>query len=449
MKQLQISIVEDNEWYADLLEYHLQLNPDYSVSKYFTGEDLLKNLHKKPDVITLDYSLPDIKCESLMKKVRDELPNVPIIIISGQEDINTAINLLKKGAYDYIVKDEDTKDRLWNTMKNVKDHIQLRNENEQLREEVGRIFDFSNVIIGNSDPIKKLFALMGKTIDTNISVSITGETGTGKELVAKSIHFNSSRKKNQFVAINVGAIPSELIESELFGHEKGSFTGAINQRIGKFEEAHKGTVFLDEIGEMDLNMQTKLLRVLQERELVKVGGNKKIKIDVRIITATHKNLAEEVKKGNFRQDLYYRLMGIPVKLPPLRERNKDIIILAQHFSNEFTTDNKRKKINFTPEAQQKLMTYAYPGNVRELKAIVEMAIIMSEGDIITENDIHFESFDSAANFLSEETTLENYTIKIVQHFLNKYDQNGVIVAQKLGVAKSTIYRMIKKYDLIN
>jgi len=449
MKQLQISIVEDNEWYADLLEYHLQLNPDYTVNKYFNGEDLLRNLHQRPDVITLDYSLPDIKCESLMKKVRDELPNIPIIIISGQEDINTAINLLKKGAYDYIVKDEDAKDRLWNTMKNVKEHIQLRNENEQLREEVGRIFDFSNVIIGNSDPIKKLFALMSKTIDTNISVSITGETGTGKELVAKSIHFNSSRKKNQFVAINIGAIPSELIESELFGHEKGSFTGAINQRIGKFEEAHKGTVFLDEIGEMDLNMQTKLLRVLQERELVKVGGNKKIKIDVRVITATHKNLADEVKKGNFRQDLYYRLMGIPVKLPPLRERNKDIIILAQHFSNEFTADNKRKKISFTPEAQQKLMTYAYPGNVRELKAIVELAIIMSEGDVITEDDIRFESFDSVANFLSEETTLENYTIKIVRHFLDKYDQNGVIVAQKLGVAKSTIYRMIKKYDLIN
>lgn len=449
MKQLQISIIEDNEWYADLLEYHLQLNPDYSVKKYFTGEDFLKNLHQKPDVITLDYSLPDIKCELLMKKVREQLPSVPIIIISAQEDINTAIDLLKKGAYDYIVKDEDTKDRLWNTMKNVKEHLQLKNENEQLREEVGKKFDFSNVIIGNSDPIKKLFALMGKTIDTNISVSITGETGTGKELVAKSIHFNSTRKKNQFVAINVGAIPSELIESELFGHEKGSFTGAIQQRIGKFEEAHKGTIFLDEVGEMDLNMQTKLLRVLQERELTKVGGNKKIKIDVRIITATHKNLAEEVKKGNFRQDLFYRLMGIPVKLPPLRERNKDILILAQHFANEFTTDNKRKKANFTPEAQSKLMSYAYPGNVRELKAIVELAIIMCEKNVITNNDIHFESFDSATNFLSEETTLENYNIKIVQHFLEKYDQNGVIVAKKLGVAKSTIYRMIKKYNLIN
>jgi DNA-binding NtrC family response regulator len=270
MKQLQISIIEDNEWYADLLEYHLQLNPDYSVKKYFTGEDFLRNLHQKPDVITLDYSLPDIKCELLMKRVREQLPFVPIIIISAQEDINTAIDLLKKGAYDYIVKDEDAKDRLWNTMKNVKEHLQLKNENEQLREEVGKKFDFSNVIIGNSDPIKKLFALMGKTIDTNISVSITGETGTGKELVAKSIHFNSTRKKNQFVAINIGAIPSELIESELFGHEKGSFTGAIQQRIGKFEEAHKGTIFLDEVGEMDLNMQTKLLRVLQERELTKV-----------------------------------------------------------------------------------------------------------------------------------------------------------------------------------
>jgi len=448
MKQLHISIIEDNEWYADLLEYHLQLNPDYTVSKYTNGDDFLKNLFPKPDVITLDYSLPDIKCETLINKIKEHDADIPIIIISGQEDINTAINLLKKGAYDYIVKDEDAKDRLWNTIKNVREKLQLRSENEQLREEVGKKFDFSQIIVGNSDPIKKLFTLMGKTVDSSISVSISGETGTGKELVAKAIHFNSARKKQAFVAINVGAIPSELIESELFGHEKGSFTGAIQQRIGKFEEAHKGTLFLDEIGEMDANTQTKLLRVLQERELVRVGGNKKIKIDVRVVTATHKNLAEEVKKGNFRQDLYYRLMGIPVKLPPLRERNKDILILSQHFANEFTKENKRKKVNFSPEAKKKLMTYAYPGNVRELKAVIELSIIMADENEIKDTDIHFESFDSAANFLSEETSLENYTIKIVKHFLDKYDQNGVIVAQKLGVAKSTIYRMIKKHNLV-
>ena len=448
MKQLHISIVEDNEWYADLLEYHLHLNPDYKVSKYACGEDFLKNMYPKPDVITLDYSLPDIKCESLIKKIREHDSDVPIIIISSQEDINTAINLLKKGAYDYIVKDEDAKDRLWNSMKNVREHLMLKSENQQLREEVGKKFDFNKIIVGNSEPIKKLFSLMGKTIDSSISVSISGETGTGKELVAKAIHFNSARKKQPFVAINVGAIPSELIESELFGHEKGAFTGAIHQRIGKFEEAHKGTLFLDEIGEMDANTQTKLLRVLQERELIRVGGNKKIKIDVRVVTATHKNLAEEVKKGNFRQDLYYRLMGIPVKLPPLRERNKDILILSQHFANEFTKENKRRKVIFSSEAKQKLMAYAYPGNVRELKAVIELSIIMADDNEIKDTDIHFESFDSAANFLSEETSLENYTIKIVKHFLNKYDQNGVTVAQKLGVAKSTIYRMIKKHNLI-
>jgi DNA-binding NtrC family response regulator len=448
MKPIQISIVEDNEWYADLLEYHLKLNPDYSVSKYINGEDFLKNLHPKPDVITLDYSLPDIKCESLIGRIKEYDSEIPIIIISGQEDIKTAIDLLKKGVYDYIVKDEDTKDRLWNTIRHLRENLELKSENERLREEVGQKFDFSQVIVGNSEPIKKLFTLMGKTIDSSISVSISGETGTGKELVAKAIHFNSNRKKHPFVAINVGAIPGELIESELFGHEKGAFTGAIQQRIGKFEEAHKGTLFLDEIGEMDPNTQSKLLRVLQERELVRVGGNKKIKVDVRIVTATHKNLAEEVKKGNFRQDLYYRLMGIPIKLPPLRERNKDILILSQHFANAFTKENKRKKVSFSSDAQKKLMSYAYPGNVRELKAIVELAIIMADNNEIQESDIHFENFDSAANFLSEETSLENYTIKIVKHFLDKYDKNGVIVAQKLGVAKSTIYRMIKKHNLL-
>ncbi len=448
MKQLHISIIEDNEWYADLLEYHLQLNPDYTVSKYANGTDFLKNYSQKTDIITLDYSLPDIKCDALIHKIRERDSNIPIIIISGQEDINTAIDLLKKGAYDYIVKDEDAKDRLWNTIKNARENLQLKSENEQLREEVGKKYDFSQVIVGNSEPIKKLFSLMGKTIDSSISVSISGETGTGKELVAKAIHFNSARKKQAFVAINVGAIPSELIESELFGHEKGSFTGAIQQRIGKFEEAHKGTLFLDEIGEMDANTQTKLLRVLQERELIRVGGNKKITIDVRILTATHKNLAEEVKKGTFRQDLYYRLMGIPIKLPPLRERNKDIIILSQHFANQFTKENNRKKVSFSSEAKQKLMTYAYPGNVRELKAVIELSIIMADNPEILDTDIHFESFDSAANFLAEETSLENYTIKIVKHFLDKYDQNGVTVALKLGVAKSTIYRMIKKHKLV-
>ena len=342
MEPFKIFIVEDDIWYGEILQYHLSLNPDYQIEKFVTGEELLKNLYKRPDVITLDYSLPDMNGQKVMKKVKENYPDLPIVIISGQEDVSTAVSLLKEGAYDYIVKDDDTKERIWNTVKNIRENQNLKKEISQLKEEIVQKYAFEKVIIGNSPAIKKVFKLMDKATKTNITVSVSGETGTGKELVAKAIHYNSARSKKSFVAINVSAIPKELIESELFGHEKGSFTGATARRIGKFEEANKGTLFLDEIGEMDVNMQAKLLRVLQEKEFTRVGGNAMVKTDVRVIVATHKNLAEEVKKGNFREDLYYRLLGLPIELPPLRDRSNDILLLAKHFSDE---DRKSTRLN--------------------------------------------------------------------------------------------------------
>jgi len=443
MENLKIFIVEDDVWYGEILEYHLSLNPDYEVVKFANGKDFLDNLYQNPSVITLDYSLPDMSCEEVMKRVRQSNPEMPIIIISGQEDVSTAVNLLKEGAYDYIVKDDDTKDRVWNTLKNIRENLQLKDEISTLREEIGSKYEFGNVIKGQSSAIKRVFSLMEKAAKTNITVSVTGETGTGKELVAKAIHYNSKRMKKSFVAVNVAAIPRDLIESELFGHEKGSFTGASTRRIGKFEEASKGTIFLDEIGEMDINMQAKLLRVLQEKEVTRVGGNSTTKIDVRVIVATHKNLAEEVQKGNFREDLYYRLLGLPVELPPLRERDNDVLLLSKFFINEFCKENALPKISLSSDAQQKLKKYPFPGNVRELKAVMELAVVMADESLIEAEDISFNSTKSMSDFLLEEITLKDYTEKIIRHFLDKYDNNVMLVAQKLDIGKSTIYRMLK------
>jgi DNA-binding NtrC family response regulator len=308
-------------------------------------------------------------------------------------------------------------------------------------------YEFVNVIQGNSPAIRQVFGMMEKAAGSGITVSISGETGTGKELVAKAIHYHSPRKSKPFVAVNVAAIPSELLESELFGHEKGSFTGAMATRAGKFEEADGGTLFLDEIGEMDFALQAKLLRILQEREISRVGSNKVIKIDVRVIIATHKNLQEEVRKGTFREDLYYRLLGIPISLPPLRERGHDILVIAKHLLDVFCKDNKMQKLSFSPEAQDKLVRYYYPGNVRELKAIVELSAVMSSGNTIESGDVRIENTNSMQALAFEETTLEEYTMRIIGHFLEKYDNNVVLVAKKLGVGKSTIYRYLKENKL--
>ena len=358
------------------------------------------------------------------------------------------MELLKAGAYDYIVKNDDAKNRLWNTIKNVQEHLLLKKEVQTLRAEIVQKYEFSNVIKGNSAPIKRIFSLLDKAVRTNITVSITGETGTGKEVVAKAIHFNSDRRKKPFIVVNVSAIPEDLIESEMFGHEKGSFTGANARRIGKFEEASGGTLFLDEIGEMSLNMQSKLLRVLQEKELTRVGGSGVVKINSRIIIATHRNLQEEVKKGNFREDLYYRLLGLPIELPPLRDRGNDKVILAKFFMEEFCKENGLEPMAITSEATNKLMNYPFPGNVRELKAIIELATVMANDGVIDVQDVTFHSnTGSYVDIMNTDSTLQEITARIIRSYLDKYDNNIVEVAAKLDIGKSTIYRMKKNGEL--
>ncbi len=443
---VKIFVVEDDPAYTKFLKYVLGLNPDYEVEYYTTGKDCLANLYKNPAVVTLDYSLPDMPGEKVLNQIRSQDPNINVIIVSAQEKIHTAVELLKSGAYDYISKDHETKERLLNSIHNARNRSSLIKEIDHLKKEISEKYEFEKSIIGTSPAIRKTFSLLEKAVQTNISVSISGETGTGKELVAKAIHYNSKRKSKPFVAVNIAAIPRELIESELFGHEKGAFTGAVTRRIGKFEEAEGGSIFLDEIGEMDLSLQAKLLRVLQEREVTRIGGNQVIKLDVRIIAATHKDLAEEVKGGKFREDLYYRLLGLPIHLPPLRERGNDVLMIAKHFLDQFATENQMRKFKISQEAQEKLLQYSFPGNIRELKSIIELSAVMAEDQEIRPQDISFNSTARMESFLYQEMSMQEFMYRIIRHFLNKYDDNVLEVAKRLDIGKSSLYRYLKEME---
>lgn len=443
---VKIFVVEDDPAYTKFLKYVLELNPDYELEFFTSGKDCLANLYKNPAVITLDYSLPDMPGEKVLGQIKSHDPNINVIIVSAQEKIHTAVELLKLGAYDYISKDHETKDRLLNSINNARNKTSLIKEIDHLKKEISIKYEFEKSIIGTSPAIKRVFTLLEKAVQTNISVSISGETGTGKELVAKAIHYNSKRKNKPFVAVNIAAIPRDLIESELFGHEKGAFTGALTRRIGKFEEAEGGTIFLDEIGEMDPNLQAKLLRVLQEREVTRIGGNQVIKLDVRILAATHKDLAEEVKAGRFREDLYYRLLGLPVHLPPLRERGNDVILIAKHFLDQFANENQMRKFKISPEAQEKLLQYPFPGNIRELKSIIELAAVMAEEQEIRPQDISFNSTARMESFLYQEMTMQEFMYRIIRHYLNKYENNVLEVARRLDIGKSSLYRYLKEME---
>lgn len=442
--EFKVFIVEDDDWYRELIKYNINLNPDYSSKAFSSGKEFLKQLYENPNVVTLDYQLPDSDGAKILKEIKAFNPDIEVIIISQQEKIETAVELLKAGAYDYIVKDTDIRNRLLNSINHIRQHSDLKRTISDLRTEVGQKYDFENLIIGKSDAIKRIFGLLEKAVSNNINVSITGETGTGKELVAKAIHYNSHRKDKPFVPVNMAAIPKDLIESELFGHEKGAFTGANSRRIGKFEEANNGTIFLDEIGEMELSIQSKLLRVLQEREITRIGSNERVKVDSRIIVATHKNLLEEVKKGNFREDLYYRILGLNIQLPPLRERRNDIVLLALYFIENFCKENKMPVKTLSPDAKKKLINYPFPGNVRELRSVAELSTVMSSGEEIEEQDVVLNPIDPVTDIMMEEMTLKDYTERIIFHYLEKYDNNVLEVAKKLDIGKSTIYRLLQE-----
>ncbi|GAB4322099.1 MAG: sigma-54 dependent transcriptional regulator [Bacteroidales bacterium] len=440
----KIFVVEDDDWYNRLLVHTLSLNPDYEVRSFYDGKTFLNSLSEHPDLVTLDYRLPDTTGLEILKEVKQFDPSIQVILISEQGDIDTVVELLKYGAYDYIVKTKDIRERLLNTIQNVRRGVGMEREIQELKKEIQKKYHLEHSIIGESEPMQKVFGLMQKAVATNITVTVTGETGTGKELVAKAIHYNSPRKEQKFVPVNVAAIPSELIESELFGHEKGAFTGASYRRIGKFEEAKGGTLFLDEIGEMDQAFQAKLLRAIQEREITRIGSNTPIPVDCRIIVATHRNLSHEVKEGRFRKDLYYRLLGLPIELPPLRNRGNDILLLAKHFLEEFCKENNLESKTISSQAQRKLLSYPFPGNVRELRSVMELAAALSSGNEIMPSDLLLGDDDPLPEIISEELTLREYDRRIIKIYLKKYNDNHQVVAEKLDISVSTIYRMLKE-----
>lgn len=447
MKSFRIFVVEDDVWYGEFLRYQLTLNPEYEVEVFPTANQLLSEMHHNPDVVCLDFSLPDMPGLKLLQKIQEMNPDVPVVVISGQEEISVAVDLLKAGARDYIIKGDNTRDLLWNSLLRIRENADLKREVAELKEQLEDKFSIQKSLIGNSLAIQRVVSLVEKAARSSINISITGETGSGKEMVARAIHYSSDRKKKPFVAVNMAAIPKDLLESELFGYEKGAFTGALSQKKGRFEDAQGGTLFLDEVNEMDLMLQSKILRVLQERELVRVGGNKTIRLDFRLICASPKNLQEEVKTGRFREDLYYRLIGLPVEMPPLRNRGNDILILARHFTDLFARSNKMKHLDISEDARQKLLAYSYPGNVRELRAIMELAVVMSDGKTIRAEDISFMSLGKERNLMGESKTLRQYTCDIISFYLERSNNNVVEVAKTLDIGKSSIYQMIKNGEI--
>ncbi|MFM7080105.1 MAG: sigma-54-dependent transcriptional regulator [Bacteroidota bacterium] len=383
----RIFLVEDDMTVAALLRHSITAQ-DHEVMHFTNAEDCIGNMGLRPDIISIDYNLPGMNGIELMQKVREADPMVMVILVSGQESREVIVEAYRKGASDYIIKNDSLHANFANALENLSANVRLRKEVEVLREQIIDRHKYSS-ILGNSQATLKVLKLIQKVEKSNIMVLITGQSGTGKELVAKALHYNSNRARKPFVTVNMGAIPEDLVESELFGHEKGAFTDARDRRIGKFEEANEGTIFLDEIGEMTLHLQSKLLRVLQEKEVTRIGSNKTIKLDFRMIAATNRNLINEVKEGRFREDLFYRIQGFLIHLPPLKERGDDVILLAKSFLSEFCINNRMIQPELSRETIAFMLKYDWPGNIRELKAVIERAAVLCENNSITPEDLMF------------------------------------------------------------
>ena len=430
----------------------------YRVITCATGEEALREAKESsPNVVLLDMKLPDIDGLKVLKQIKTIDINMPVIMMSAYVDIPTAVKATKMGAHSFVEKPlniEKIKMDIQNTIENY----DVKKELEQLKE-IERFRQKSNnpleQILGNSPAVKKLKSTLRKIVESRATtVLIQGESGSGKELVARAIHYASKRKDRPFIDINCTSIPDELLESELFGHEKGAFTDAKKEKKGLFELSNGGTLFLDEIGDMKTAMQAKLLRVLQEKNFTRVGGTKKIFVDVRIVAATNKDLEKAISNGEFREDLYYRLNVVRVESPPLRNRDKDILLLAGHFIDQFNLDFNKSVTKIHPMAETILTSYHWPGNIRELKNVLERAILLESEDILMPEDLSIQS--SASNkpspaselsTLNEDLTLEEMEKWLIEKTLQRLAWNKNLVAKKLGINRTTLYTKIKKYNL--
>ncbi|MCX8105680.1 MAG: sigma-54 dependent transcriptional regulator [Ignavibacterium album] len=444
-----VLIIDDEKEICDSISMILEYE-GYAVDSTTSATEGLKKFSEQDfSAVLLDIQMPEMNGFEVLKKIKEIKPSASVIIISAHGSVENAVKATRLGAFDFLEKPID-RDKLLISVRNATEQATLKEENEEIK----KTFVGEGEILGKSKAIQKILELIDKVAPLETRVLITGENGTGKELVARAIHKKSERKDKPFIEVNCAAIPNELIESELFGHEKGSFTGAVSQRIGKFELANKGIIFLDEIGDMSLQAQAKVLRAIEEGRIERVGGGKKIEVDVRIIAATNKNLLEEIQKGNFREDLYHRLNVIPINVPPLRERVEDIPILVEHFCKEITTKHKKPSVRFTDDAIKILQVQPWTGNVRELRNIVERIIIIVDKREITAKDIDFLFAGSQAsldNLIETSNSFQEFKEKAEKAFILKQlkanDWNISKTAEILDIQRSHLYTKMRKYGI--
>ncbi len=445
MKKVRLLIVDDEAIVRDALSDWLK-DIGYQVFTAENGHEALEVIERaKPGIMIADLVMPGMDGIELMKRAKAQQPNLEVIIITAYASIPTAITAMKEGAYDYIEK-PFCPERAELLVKKLAEHQELIEENLSLRQKLEDRYRFEN-IIAKSSKMQRVIEVIRVVAKSNATILITGESGTGKELVARAVHSQSDRRSKPFVAVSCAALPESLLESELFGHEKGSFTGAYAQKKGKFEFANGGTLFLDEIGEMSANIQVHLLRVLEEKEFTRVGGNETIRVDVRVISATNKDLRRAIEKQEFREDLYYRLNVVNIELPPLRERKEDIPLLAEHFLRKFAAENRKEVTEFSPEVIESLLAYDWPGNIRELENSIERAIILSRDSSITSADLPQENV-SLVGSASLGKNLKEVEKTHILNVLRETGENYSEAARILGVSRMTLYNKAKEYGLM-
>jgi len=449
-----ILVVDDDNAHRTML-YTLMSGWGYDVTEADDGATAIEKVREQSyDLVLMDVRMVKVSGLEALEQIKSFNPAIPVIIMTAYSSVDTAVDALKQGAHDYLTKPLDF-DKLKITIARAMEHTRLKEENRLLKESLGKHFDRRN-IIGRSPAMVKLLETVAQVAPSEATVLISGESGTGKELIAGAIHFNSSRKDGPFVKINCAAITETLLESELFGHEKGAFTGADRRKEGRFYQAHKGSLFLDEVSEMSLTMQVKLLRVLQEREFTRVGGEKTIQVDVRVIAATNKDLPQLIDKGEFREDLYYRLNVVDMEIPYLRQRREDIPLLAQHFLQLFAARNHKEIKGFTPQAMDHLIRYDWPGNVRELMNAVERAVVLSRADYLSGKDFPIISGSEAKKDagvpetaqinVNGVTPLEEVEKATILKTMRACGGNKSEAARRLGITRKTLHKKLKAYE---
>ncbi len=447
----RILVVDDEESHRIMLRAVLQ-EEGYEVAEAADGPDAIRAVEQEPfDLILLDIRMTTMDGIETLTEIRKVSPFVPVLMMTAYASVKTAVEALKAGAFEYLTKPLDIEE-LKILIEKALEHYHLREENLALRERLGDRFDFSK-IIGKSGKMKELFDLLAQVAPTDATVLILGESGTGKELVANAIHHNSPRATQPFIKVACAALPETLLESELFGHEKGAFTGAIARKEGRFQLAHRGAIFLDEVGEMSATTQAKILRVLQEKEFEPLGSTRAVKVDVRVIAATNKDLEKEVREGRFREDLFYRLNVVPVSLPPLRERKEDIPALASHFLSIYRKKNKKELREISGKALDLLVRYDWPGNIRELENCIERAVVIARGEIIAPADLppqiqalSSEKEDSEVRFPSG-ISLQEVEKALILRTLEDTGGNRSRAAEILGINRRTLQMKLKEYGM--